>query len=186
MNRYVYHAPWEVPPRALASGDQNVVGMGAMAMIPSPAGDVSPILRARACPAWGCSGPSYDPVIRLPRYFGPPTYAGPGPTASVPQPPPTSGGTLLVPDPGVLPISPQPSPTVGAPTSLTLQQPGTTLTSSGSSTTVAPTGISAVLTDFENWLMQSTTLVGYSVPNWGIAVAAVVGAYMFMGKRGRR
>jgi hypothetical protein len=187
MSRYVYRMDADVPPRAVASGGGNVIRLAGLGMIPGPG-----IMR-QACPAYGCNGPApvhfmpYDPIITLPNYAGAPvSAAGNGATAQVPQPPPSSGGLLTVPNVVPLPVSPQPAPTVAAPTELSLTQPGTTLDASGASTTVASTGLTAWMTDIENWFGASTTIGGTSIPNIGIAAALGLAAMMFMGNRGGR
>ena len=170
MNRYVYHAPSEISPRANASGGQNVVRMGALEMAPMAVtaprnwygGPSYPIaidqrvsVSDRVCPAWGCAGP--------PLWFG----------ARVPQPPPSSGTSLLISNTGTLPVSPQPSPTVSAPTPLALTDPGQTL--------AQQTGTPW---DLKTWLGESTLISGF--PNWGIAAAGAAALFMFFGGKGRR
>ena len=187
MSRYVYHAPWEPRPRAVASGTQNIVGLGLG--MPSPGyyesdlaqrGLVYRGLPTPICPAWGCGGriPTWPPDSPPTHIYPYPPY--PGATSTVPQPPPNMGpiGAPVVAGGYGLPISPAPSPTVPVPTSQTapqLTQPGTVLDSSGASVTTA-SGIGT-------WLGESTLIHG--VPNWGLAAGALA-ALMFFGKSGGR
>lgn len=192
---YVYHAPVEPSPRALASGDQNVIeaphSLGALIdnpivrgiLVPRPGlVSVRPVgLPVRAvdgnpapiCPAWGCGAPSGGV---LPTYVlrTPSIYPYPGATATVPQPPPSAGGSQIVPLTQPLPLSPAPSPTVAVSSDQTapqLTQPGTPLDSSGATiSTVSGIG---------GWLAQSTLISG--IPNWGIAAAGVFAAMMLFG-----
>lgn len=165
--RYVYRSPDEPLPRSITNGGQNVVKLGAATVsTPTP-----------ACPAWGCGGPPraifpWGPIVRVPVAM---PIAYPYPGATVEQPPPSSGGTLLVPNPYGLPISPQPSPVIGASTPLSLTDPGALLDSSGASTNVA--GF-----DLMTWLSESTLITGFS--NWEVAGAAGLVAWFFM--RGKR
>jgi hypothetical protein len=168
MNRYVYHAPVEPHARANASGSQNVIRLGATP-VPMP---------EQPCPAWGCDGPPrfwLDPPTRRP--VGRPAYPifwfGPGATATTPQPPPSTGNTLSVPDSGLTPVSPQPSPTVSASTDLSLTQPGSSL--------AQQTGTPW---DLGTWLGESTLITGF--PNWGVAAAGAVAAYLLLGGKGGR
>lgn len=121
------------------------------------------------CPAWGCGGP---PIARWPITYGS--------TATTPQPPPSAGGSQVVPLTTTPPISPAPSPTVAVGADQTapqLTQPGTVLDSSGATISTA-SGIGG-------WLAQSTLISG--LPNWGIAAAGLLAAVMmFGGKAGRR
>jgi hypothetical protein len=167
MNRYVYHADVEPPARPNASGNQNILRLGASSL---------PVMLP--CPAWGCEGPPrnwFGPPGRVQNWYGPPVYAPwTGSTSSVPQPPPTSGTTLVVGAPSGPPLSPQPSPTVPGPTDLSLTQPGQTI--------AAATGTPW---DLGTWLGESTLISGF--PNWGVAAAGLAVAYMlFGGKAGRR
>lgn len=187
---YVYHAPSEPAPRAIASGDQNIVGLGAMivnrwdengdvAMLPVQQQPGPQRLPIRVCPAWGCNPPGggITPtyVLRTPAIF---PY--PGATNTVPQPPPSAGGSQLVPVTQPLPVSPTPSPTVAVSSTQTapqLTQPGAVLDSTGATISTA--------SDIGTWLGESTLISG--IPNWGLAAAAVFGAMMlFGGKAGRR
>lgn len=194
---YVYHASWEPSPRATASGDQNIVGLGYImdnpivrGLLPSRVSPTpvrgGPIVThpdgpTPICPAWGCSGPPNTvpvdggiPINRWPLAY---PY---GSTSTVQQPPPSAGGSNVVPVVAPLPMSPAPSPTVGVSSSQTapqLTQPGTTLDSSGGSITTS-SGIGA-------WLSESTLISG--IPNWGIAAGAALALVMLMGgKTGRR
>jgi len=174
MRRYVYHAEVEPSPRATASGNQNVITLGAMAPISSMVID-------RGCVDCGGGRPTiaYDPIVVMPYPIRPVGPAYPvvapyyGTTASVPQPPPSSGTTLSVPNPTTPPVSPQPSPVIGAPTPLSLAQPGQTV--------AAATGTPL---DFTAWFGESTIISG--VPNWTIAAAGAVLALMMFSKGGRR
>lgn len=196
---YVYHAPVEPSPRATASGGQNVVStMGALmdnpivrGLLPR-AGTVNPVpvkpvgypvsypdrFPPKVCPAWGCDGPPGVTPTYILRGGG--IYPYPGATSTVPQPPPSAGGSQVVPLTQPLPLSPAPSPTVAVSSDQTapqLTQPGTTLDASGSSIPTAG-GIGT-------WLAQSTLIKG--IPNWGLAAAGVFAAMMmFGGKAGRR
>jgi hypothetical protein len=168
--RYVYRSPDETMPRAITNGGQNVVTLGA-AMVSSP---------VEVCPAWGCGGPPRAIIFERPPVPAPVAYPIaypwlPGATALVPQPPAGSGGTLLVPNPGSLPLSPQPSPVVGAPTSISLTDPGTTLDSTGASVTTS--------FDLMAWLGESTLFTGFT--NWEVAGAGLLAAWFlfFRGKR---
>lgn len=132
------------------------------------------------CPAWGCDGPPGGGVTPLYVLRGGGIYPYPGATATTPQPPPSAGGSQVVPVTHGLPVSPAPSPTVAVSPDQTapqLTQPGSTLDSSGASITTAG-GIGT-------WLAQSNLISG--IPNWGIAAAGVVALLMaFGGKSGRR
>lgn len=171
MRRYVYHAPVEPPPRALASGNENVVGLGAAA-----------IMRVTgACPAWGCGGPppprniiiAREPIVSLPPVFLP-LRNWVGSTSTVEQPPPaTPAPVSTVAAPAASTLSPAPSPTVAVnpdQTAPTLAQPGTVLDSSGSSVTTA--------SSVGSWFGESTLISG--IPNWGIAAAAAFVGLMFL------
>jgi hypothetical protein len=193
---YVYHADSEPAPRATASGAQNIVGLGYVlnARYPTgfsprefdggdypmrlpwqqqpgpgrlPPGSPGSVVPVRVCPAWGCNPPGS-------------TFNYPGATATVPQPPPSSGGSQIVPLTSPLPLSPAPSPTVAVSPNQTapqLTQPGSVLDSSGASITTA-SGIGM-------WLAQSNLISG--IPNWGIAAGGLFLAMMlFGGKSGRR
>jgi len=185
MKRFApYRGPAEPMPRATASGDQNVISLGAI-----PEGVIlsQPPLGVREpCPAWGCGGPPLrvfeggpgvvviDPIAR-PVYPVYPAY--PGATSTVPQPPPSAGTTLTVPNPATPPVSPAPSPTVGVDPSQTapsLSTPGQTL--------AQQTGTPW---DLGTWLGESTVISG--LPNWGLAVGGLIAAWaLFGGNRGRR
>jgi len=178
MNRYVYRSSAEPEPRATASGEQNVISLGAVA----PESGV--LATMRECPAWGCEGPapitrwgssppaSFPLLSLLPRAL--PLQNSPGATSTVTQPPPSSGGSQIVSETEPSTISPAPAPVVATPTSLSLSQPGTTLDSSGASTTVASPSIM-------DWFTEQTLING--IPNWGLLAAAVGAFFLMKGKR---
>ncbi len=162
MRHYVYHAPVEPPPRAVASGWQNVVrGLG----ITTSAGPAP-----RMCPSWGCGSPPHfeEPVYWFPVRNSPTSVMLPrsGATSIVPQPPPSSGGTLTTPYDGLLPLSPAPSPTIAvapAQTAPSLTTPGTGTWLANSAYQVGQTIVDA------NGHVQQVSAAGtsgVSVPNW--------------------
>ena len=177
MSRYVYRTPDEPLPRSTANDGYNTVHLGAMSVnSPLPTGP---------CPAWGCGGPeriyNFDPVIALPPRIPVMIRPYPGATSTVPQPPPTSGGSLVVSNPYPPTLSPAPTPTVSVPpgqTAPSLTQPGSLLDSSGASVTTAPF-------DIGTWLGEYTLFS--SLPNYAVVGIAAVAAWMLLGgKQGRR
>lgn len=152
----VYRSPGAPLPRPV-SNPWNIVGLGA-----------AYVTTRGACPAWGCEGPA--------RHI----FYSSGATATVLQPPPSTGGNLVVYASGGTPGSPQPSPSVAVPTTQTapsLTQPGTTLDSTGASTTVAPF-------DLMTWLGESTLFSSFT--NWEVAGAGLLAAWLLFRGRGRR
>lgn len=203
MNRYVYRADVEPPARPVTDGSQNVIALGAAHV--SRLGIPPAMTEATEC--IGCNQPNIpgtgqlipvlawrNPgVISMPAMPSAPVAVGPGATAIVSQPPPPSAppGSTVVSNPGLLPLSPSPSPTVAVSptqTAPSLTIPGTTLDSTGASTTTtaAPTDIVAQL---ETWLGEQSTVLGYTVPNYALALLGAGLAYWLLGsggKRGRR
>lgn len=182
MNRYVYYTPNDVVPRATANAGYSTVRLGALSLPAYPSYPLRPTYggpSAPACPAWGC-GPA---PIRVVDGAAPTIIVNPwfGSTSTIAQPPPaTPQPSASVSNPLAQPLAPQPSPTVAVSASQTapsLTQPGTTLDSSGASTTVAPSGISA-------WLSEQTLVSGFA--NWEIAGAAAVALFFMMRGKGRR
>lgn len=189
MSRYVYRTSDDIVPRATANAGHSTVRLGALALPAYPIYPFRPTYggpSAPVCPAWGCGPAPIRVVDGTPSVpLSPsPVYLNPwfGATSRVPQPPPmnSSPGSATVANPLAQPLAPAPSPTVAVPASQTapsLTQPGTTLDSSGASTTVAPSGISA-------WLSEQTLISGFA--NWEIAGAAAVALFFMTRGRGRR
>jgi hypothetical protein len=189
-----YRGPAELEPRATADGQYNRVSLGRLGAVPANMGPIEPIYGGprflgppmpRMCPAWGCGGPPWQHFI---------APGIPGTTSIVDQPPPLPPGSAPIVsgvcgpgqyrdaagncttdwhNPYSLYLPNPPAPTVAAPTPLSLAQPGTTLDSTGASTTVA-TG---------SWFTDPTQELISGVPNWGLVAAA--GA-LFLMMRGRR
>lgn len=194
MIRYVYRTSDDIVPRATANAGHSTVRLGAMALPAYPIYPFRPTYggpSAPVCPAWGC-GPAPIRVVDGPANVNPGWDYANGPTSSpvnpwfgststIPQPPPaTPQPSASVTNPLAQPLAPQPSPTVAVPASQTapsLTQPGTTLDSSGASTTVAPSGISA-------WLSEQTLISGFA--NWEVAGAGLVALFFMMRGKGRR
>jgi len=170
----------------------------------------------QVCPAWGCGRPPWmigpEPVSPgpSPTVPQPPPPTGPQPGPTVPMGPPGSDGCAQGqyrdaagnctadwhnPYPMYLPLdnAPQPSPTISANTCPTgyVQDPY------GNCMANCPAGYApdaqnncqpsaAAGTGIGGWLGETTSLLGYNVPNWGIAAVFALVAMRGVSSGGRR